>query len=548
MKQSVLFILFLFFVQATFGQDWQPIYLGETLNYMSSANPDEPIGVFASDLSINNDSSDVRLVLDADSLDECSCEPTCFRLRAGFMQNRITYSPSGVIAFQNPDTFYFHTQANTGDSWVFDNDTAGNEIMATITSATVIEVLGQPDSLKIISLSTDEEIHLSKLHGIIKWISSTDTLSLLSIPKRGLGETFLNKVEVYNFNVGDVFCYVTDDNYYDMNDGVNYTMIELRKIMRFEILSITESDSSLGLEIAVNGIFDAFGEYTYGHPNYEQFYFQDTILSEIELLTSETIYEIPDKWYSYKGADVIPEEEQYWAYESSAAIFLAYPEEVPITSVFRLNKEMFNGRRMLSYGMSGFTFQFTDQTTITDILAADLESYTDFVAYCSPWGANNLIPGDVLISPTYFQSGEYRNGLKLVAEGLGVVAYHGEWSYGLEVYMEYKATMIGYQKEEETYGYVPEVIDLMSVGVTDRSAQVNFSVYPNPASNSINILMPTSDFGQLRLFDISGRVLYTMPINSEISIVETAQFPSGVYFIQVETQNGIGVQKVIISR
>src|SRR5690606_17216802 len=119
MKQSLLFLLSFYIIQASFGQHWQPLYLNETLNYQPSTDPDEIIGIYAGDLSNSSDSSDVRIVLDTDSLDDCNCETSCFLLKAGHFQSSISYLANGVVAFQNPDTFYIHTRANLGEAWVF---------------------------------------------------------------------------------------------------------------------------------------------------------------------------------------------------------------------------------------------------------------------------------------------------------------------------------------------------------------------------------------------------------------------------------------------
>src|SRR5690606_7550838 len=128
-----------------FGQHWQPIYLNETLNYQSSTNPDEIIGTYAGDLSNSSDSSDVRIVLDTDSLDACLCETSCFLLKAGHFQSSISYLANGVVAFQNPDTCYIHTRANLGEAWVFKNDATANEVMATVSEVSITQILGETD-------------------------------------------------------------------------------------------------------------------------------------------------------------------------------------------------------------------------------------------------------------------------------------------------------------------------------------------------------------------------------------------------------------------
>lgn len=546
MNKIILSFSLLFFAQLVFAQDWQPIYLNETLNYHSSAVPDEPFGIFASDLSQYADSSDVRIVLNADTIDECLCGPPCFRLRADFIQSRIIYMDNGIVVFQNPDTFYIHTKANIGDAWVFKNDSEGSDITATITSALLTVVLGQTDSLKIITLSNDEEIHLSKSHGITKWINATDTLSLISIPRRGLGQVFLTKAEVYDFNVGDVFSYVIDDNHFFAGEGSSSEIDNRnRRILRFEVLSITESDSIKEIEFALSGFLKSRYKYHSQPTNVSQSYIADTIVKSFNLSSHEKMYELAKKKYWYEGAYINPNED-YWAGGIYDYFFYGSSEQPYFEKMISVNSGMFNNRKMLSFGMKNVNLEFDSETTILELLDIELnlEMNKDYVSYCEQFEINHFVPDDVVYNlPT-----SYRDDFKMSAEGIGVVVYYGQFMYSMGMMATFKAIMTGYKKGEETFGYVPEVIDLISVGVSDRPSQVNFSVFPNPTSNVINILMPTSDFGKLRLLDISGRVLYTMPINSEKVKIETTQFPSGVYFIQVETQNGIGVEKVIISR
>lgn len=556
MKQAILFLISIFAAQAAVAQNWQPIYLNETLNYQSSANPDEPIGVFASDLSENGDSTLVRITLNTDTLDECDCEFNCYRLKADFLQSSLAYLPDGVIAFHNPDTFYIHTQANFGDSWIFQNDSAGNDITATVISVSLTEILGETDSLKIISLSNEEEIQLSKNHGISKWISANDTLTLISIPSRDLGEQpYLTKAEVYDFNVGDVFCYAVNDSYKDYGDGVNYTFEEFKTIYRIEVIGVTQNDSVLQLELLRDIAYDGYLEYGTGYPNNAQGYYHDTVVSEISLFPVETMYELPDNRYWYKGAELNMEEDYWsgffpWLNYGTAGYFTGSPQYFSFETAFRMNNKMLDDRKILSYGMNNFSFEFTDQTTISEVLEADidLDSNIDVVSYCNPFEQNYLLPGDVIINPMGDWSPETRTGIKLSAEGLGVVAFYGQLMYSIEIIMTYKTVMIGYKKGEETYGFVPEVIDLVSVGTTDLSAPINFSVFPNPASSSIQVVWPSSESGKLEILDISGRELFTMPIHSEKVEIETGQYPAGVYLIRVETQNGVGVKKMVVSR
>ncbi len=170
-----------------------------------------------------------------------------------------------------------------------------------------------------------------------------------------------------------------------------------------------------------------------------------------------------------------------------------------------------------------------------------------FVIVSDHLGVLNILPGEILATPDPLFIAD-RSGLKIAAEGLGVIAFYGQMWYGIEITVEYNAVMTGYKKGEETFGYLPSIDTLMSVGIPNRANQLNFSVYPNPASSVVQVVLPTSDFGQVRLLDISGRELFKMPINSEKVEIDTRKYPQGIYFIRVATQNGIGIKKIIISR
>lgn len=563
MKKFVLAFILISFTQLVFGQGWQPVYLNEAIYYTSSSTPDEPFGVFASDLSFDMDSSDVKIALRADTVEVCSClQSDCRILKANFLQNKIVYSDSGVVVFQNPDTLTFRTLAHTGDSWIFKNDDEMGEIMATIISESVMDILGQTDSVKTITLSNGEEIDLSKNHGIILWSKPEFTLSIHSIPKRNLGEVYLTKSEVYDFEVGDVFAYVID-SYKLKYPGASVETRMGKFVVRLDVLSIDNQQAMRTITVLRNYIEKHHSEYDpyYGSPYYLNSLesIADTIVLEINLESFDPLYELPENTYWNKPIDMQLNQDfvSNMVNVSSEYDFDFFWLGYNFTAN-PMHHKTFNNRRALHFGFESFDMPFTPLNTISDFMSYDFDGdYTwdpeniDYLLRgCGNYYDNpEILPGETLeIANDYnYYSDIPRQSAQSTVEGIGVVAFYNEFIQ-FESSEGIKAKLIGYKKGEETMGFIPDVGAIMSVGIENAKKQIGFSVFPNPASNTINILMPTSGFGKLRLFDISGRVLYTMPINSEKSKIETGQFPSGVYFIQVETQKGIGVEKVIISR
>ena len=73
-----------------------------------------------------------------------------------------------------------------------------------------------------------------------------------------------------------------------------------------------------------------------------------------------------------------------------------------------------------------------------------------------------------------------------------------------------------------------------------------FSIYPNPTTNTLTIQLnsPITN-GSIILTNIVGQVVYTAAINLKSKIINLKSLPSGLYFVQVVTDKGSVVKKVI---
>ena len=77
-------------------------------------------------------------------------------------------------------------------------------------------------------------------------------------------------------------------------------------------------------------------------------------------------------------------------------------------------------------------------------------------------------------------------------------------------------------------------------GINQINNQAAISIYPNPANNKITI--DANDIVDVKLFDVLGKQITTIKENQ----IDVSNLPNAVYFIQVQTKQGITTQKIVV--
>lgn len=95
-----------------------------------------------------------------------------------------------------------------------------------------------------------------------------------------------------------------------------------------------------------------------------------------------------------------------------------------------------------------------------------------------------------------------------------------------------------------------EVVDVpvnlqVIVGVNELGVTEAVAVYPNPAKDVIN-LQGTSTIKRVRLSNNLGQVVFQAEVNAENFRINSSNFENGLYILTMETENGVGTQKLII--
>jgi hypothetical protein len=92
-----------------------------------------------------------------------------------------------------------------------------------------------------------------------------------------------------------------------------------------------------------------------------------------------------------------------------------------------------------------------------------------------------------------------------------------------------------------------------AVSVLEKAAPVVFSIYPNPSNDFFQVSYTNSlDISalQISVFDISGRMLLTVPMNNTHRMrIDASQLAAGVYMVEISGQGGVQMsERLMIER
>ena len=93
-------------------------------------------------------------------------------------------------------------------------------------------------------------------------------------------------------------------------------------------------------------------------------------------------------------------------------------------------------------------------------------------------------------------------------------------------------------------------IDNSNVAGIDETItnNLNFNIYPNPAHGNLNIKLDDMTSGEalIRIFDMSGRQVYTHSTANQLTTINTSGWATGMYHIVLSYNNGSATTKVMI--
>jgi len=85
----------------------------------------------------------------------------------------------------------------------------------------------------------------------------------------------------------------------------------------------------------------------------------------------------------------------------------------------------------------------------------------------------------------------------------------------------------------------------MVAGIEEN--EISVSVYPNPASDVLNIKL-NENASSVSILGMDGKVISTETVNSNTVSVNVSNLVSGVYFYQVVTENGTAIRNTFVKK
>ena len=105
--------------------------------------------------------------------------------------------------------------------------------------------------------------------------------------------------------------------------------------------------------------------------------------------------------------------------------------------------------------------------------------------------------------------------------------------------------------------YLVEPLNILGQGpksqtfvAPEQNEDLAIRIYPNPASNLVNIEFGANDISgdkQIRIYDFLGNLVFTSQVLSDVLLtIDIADFPSGMYLITITSDEEILMKEKLI--
>lgn len=279
MKLTIL--LCLLFPVGIFAQNWMPVLPGETYHYRltDSAYITHSIRVDSTKV----EGADVVYYLNRVLKWEGPVgTQIAFYKQGQFLGKTMTQKPDGSLVFAS-DNIFFDTSivifpgAYLGQTWVA---VAESGVMATVIDTDEGPVFDTQDSIKTILFSNGAEWILSKNYGLVgatDFNQGNHWVFLSGLENQGIGDRLYRFEDFFDFNVGDVFEYISSSSYLtgwtdihlktkilektSLSDGFLYLVEKRSKIVQGGLINQTSYDINIEQDQYLKQDYNFLGGY-----------------------------------------------------------------------------------------------------------------------------------------------------------------------------------------------------------------------------------------------------------------------------------------------
>ena len=101
----------------------------------------------------------------------------------------------------------------------------------------------------------------------------------------------------------------------------------------------------------------------------------------------------------------------------------------------------------------------------------------------------------------------------------------------------------------ECYAGDTIVVNFLEGGYVDMETMPALNIYPNPASDYVNIVSENGEMSDVQVYDLTGRLIFNRQVADEVYTLNVAGMADATYFVRVIYTDGkASVSKLIINR
>ncbi len=127
------------------------------------------------------------------------------------------------------------------------------------------------------------------------------------------------------------------------------------------------------------------------------------------------------------------------------------------------------------------------------------------------------------------------------------------WFLSSSVYDQQNALALGmtYLYNHIDVNYISKIDGVSIRCLNDNDTYIGvkitneFKIFPNPAKNKITLEVYDNTAKQAILYNLNGQIVQNYYINQGINTIDISNLSKGIYIIQIPTQSGISIQKLV---
>jgi hypothetical protein len=86
------------------------------------------------------------------------------------------------------------------------------------------------------------------------------------------------------------------------------------------------------------------------------------------------------------------------------------------------------------------------------------------------------------------------------------------------------------------------------LGLNNNLPEIDFSLYPNPATNFINIELDQSAYrnNSMKIYNLLGELITEKRVSTSRISLDVSNYPKGVYLININSEQGNKTKRFIV--